>query len=187
MFPEIMQHSDIAKYFIRAIKHFRSSSSAISYIEIGGILGTLWCGNCFNHESTIGWISDQFNISRTLLCEITSILAGVLIYVVPVSSSLTNFYSISFLLGFFLYIPFSFSELITIESVDSKYTGFIISMNGLMSPFGSVFSGLPVDYVIRKFGWKSIPSILCCTFILFTILLWINRFIRKQYGDSKDV
>lgn len=107
-------------------------------------------------------------------------------FIIPQASSLPKYFSLAFLLGFFEYIPFSFSELIALESVDSKYTGFIISMNGLMSPFGSVFSGLPVDYVISKFGWKSIPSILTVSFILFTILLWINRLIRKQYGDSKD-
>lgn len=126
-------------------------------------------------------------ISRALICEITSIIAGILIYVIPTAATLSTFHCLSFLLGFFLYIPFSFSELIAIESVDSKYTGFIISMNGLMSPFGSVFSGLPVDYIIRKCGWSTIPTILSYSFILFTVLLWCNHFIRKQYGDSKDV
>lgn len=135
----------------------------------------------------IGWISDNYHISRSLICEITSVIAGILIAAIPQISSIWVYNSISFLLGFFLYIPFSFSELIAIESVDSKYTGFIISMNGLMSPFGSVFSGLPVDMLVKRFGWNSIPNVLCCSFILFSVLLWVNYFIRIRYGDSKDV
>lgn len=125
-------------------------------------------------------------ISRSLICEIMSVIAGIFIYMIPAASTLTSFHCLSFLLGFTLYIPFSFSELIAIESVDSKYTGFIISMNGLMSPFGSVFSGLPVDYIIRQFGWNFIPTLLGYSFVLFTVLLCCNNLLRKQYGDSKD-
>ena len=140
-------------------------------------MGTLWCG----------WVSDTYHLSRSVICEFSSILAGIIIITLPSSSTSTSFLSLSLLLGFFLYIPFSFSELIAIESVDTKYTNFIISMNGLMSPFGSVFSGVPVNLLIQTYGWKTIQKDLCISFIAFAILLWGNSIIRRHSMDSKDL
>ena len=140
-------------------------------------MGTLWCG----------WISDAYQLSRSVICEFSSILAGVIIITLPSSSSSTSFLALSLLLGFFLYIPFSFSELIAIESIDAKYTNFVISMNGLMSPFGSVFSGVPVNLLIQMYGWKTIPKDLGISFVVFSLLLWGNSIIRRHSMDSKDL
>ena len=119
--------------------------SAISCIEIGGILGTLWCGGPLFSPSRLGYVSDAYHLSRAHICEAASILAGIVFAALPWASSPLAFLLLGFLLGFFLYIPFSFSELIAMESVDARLAGTVISLNGLMSPFGSVFSGLPVD------------------------------------------
>jgi len=91
------------------------------------------------------------------------------------------------LLGFFLYIPASFSELLAIEGVDAKYTGLVISMNGLVSPLGNVCSGIPVNWIIQTFGWRMIPKVLSGLFVLFTVVLWMNTYLRKHTADSKDV
>ena len=140
-------------------------------------MGTLWCG----------WVSDTYQISRTFLCEISSIIASILIIVMTRASSSYTFLLMAFLLGFFLYIPASFSELLAIEGVDAKYTGLVISMNGLVSPFGNVCSGIPVNWIIQKFGWGMIPKVLSGLFVLFTVVLWINSYLRKHTVDSKDV
>lgn len=140
-------------------------------------MGTLWCG----------WVSDTYHLSRSVICEFSSVLAGFIMITLPSSSTSSSFLVLSLLLGFFLYIPFSFSELIAIESVDAKYTNFIISMNGLMSPFGSVFSGVPVNLMIQKYGWDIIPKGLCISFVGFAILLWGNSIVRRYSKDSKDL
>ena len=54
MFPKIVRTEAIAA----------TSSSAISLIEIGGILGTLWCG----------WFSDAYMVSRSMICSVCSIV-----------------------------------------------------------------------------------------------------------------
>ena len=153
------------------------SSAAISCIEIGGILGTLWCG----------WVSDSFHLSRSLLCEIASVAAGLLVRYLPRVASKTAFLALSLFLGFFLYIPFSFSELIAIESVEAKHASFIISMNGLVSPFGSVFSGIPVNLLIQKWGWAMLPKVLSVSFILFSVLLWVNRHLHRAEKEQKEL
>lgn len=155
----------------------RLSSAAISCIEIGGILGTLWCG----------WVSDSFHLSRSLLCEVASVVAGLLVRYLPRVASKMGFLAVSFFLGFFLYIPFSFSELIAIESVDAKYASFIIAMNGLVSPFGSVFSGIPVNLLIQKWGWETVPKVLNVSFILFSVLLWVNHRFHHTEKEQKEL
>ncbi|KAK8833093.1 hypothetical protein WA577_006670, partial [Blastocystis sp. JDR] len=106
------------------------------------------------------------------ICEAASILAGIVFAALPWASSPLAFLLLCLLLGFFLYIPFSFSELIAMESVDARLASTVISLNGLMSPFGSVFSGLPVDWVIRTFGWECLPVLVPLCFCVFSLLLW---------------
>lgn len=166
MFPEIVSNEEVAL----------KSTSAISFIEVGGIIGTLWCG----------WFSDAFMVSRSMICGVSSIIAGICFAVIETIQTEVGFDIDCFLLGFFLYIPYSFSELIALESVDSKYTNFMISMNGLMSPFGSVFSGIPVNSIIETYGWHCMPRLLGCLFFLFSLLLWLNWIIREHTADSKD-
>ncbi|KAK8832495.1 hypothetical protein WA577_002968, partial [Blastocystis sp. JDR] len=149
--------------------------SAVSYIEIGGILGTLWCG----------YVSDAYHLSRAHICEAASILAGIVFAALPWASSPLAFLLLGFLLGFFLYIPFSFSELIAMESVDARLAGTVISLNGLMSPFGSVFSGLPVDWVIRTFGWKCLSFLVPLCFCAFSLLLWTNHLVQRRLNERK--
>lgn len=103
------------------------------------------------------------------------------------ASSSLSFLLMAFLFGFFMYIPASFSELLAIEGVDAKYTGLVISMNGLVSPFGNVCSGIPVNWIIQRFGWEMIPKVLAGLFVLFTTVLWLNGYVRKHSTDSKDV
>ncbi|KAK8831594.1 hypothetical protein WA577_000472, partial [Blastocystis sp. JDR] len=107
--------------------------SAISCIEIGGILGTLWCG----------YVSDAYHLSRAHICEAASILAGIVFAALPWASSPLAFLLLSFLLGFFLYIPFSFSELIAMESVDARLASTVISLNGLMVALRKRLLGSP--------------------------------------------
>ncbi|KAK8820590.1 hypothetical protein WA577_006647, partial [Blastocystis sp. JDR] len=150
--------------------------STVSCIEIGGILGTLWCG----------YVSDAYHLSRAHICEAASILAGIVFAALPWASSPLAFLLLCFLLGFFLYIPFSFSELITMESVDARLASTVISLNGLMSPFGSVFSGLPVDWVIRTFGWECLPFLVPLCFCAFSLLLWTNHLVQRRLNERKD-
>ncbi|KAK8814517.1 hypothetical protein WA556_006557, partial [Blastocystis sp. ATCC 50177/Nand II] len=149
--------------------------SAVSCIEIGGILGTLWCG----------YVSDAYHLSRAHICEAASILAGIVFAALPWASSPLAFLLLGFLLGFFLYIPFSFSELIAMESVDARLASTVISLNGLMSPFGSVFSGLPVDWVIRTFGWECLPFLVPLCFCAFSLLLWTNHLVQRRLNERK--
>lgn len=167
MFPKIVRNEEIAAI----------SSSAISFIEIGGILGTLWCG----------WFSDAYMVSRSLICSVCSVAAGLCVPVLSTAETERLFEVACFLLGFFLYIPYSFSELIALESVDSRYTNFMISMNGLMSPLGSVFSGIPVNRMIERMGWKFLPRFLLYMFFTFTLLLWLNSIVRRVGKDSKEI
>ena len=114
-------------------------------------------------------------------------MAGVVFMILPSASSPLSFLLLAFLLGFFLYIPFSFSELIAMESVDARFTNTVISMNGLMSPFGSVFSGLPVDWAIQRFGWNCLPSLICVCFCSFSLLLWANYIVQRKMNERKDL
>ena len=161
--------------------------SAVSCIEIGGILGTLWCGGPLFSPSRLGYVSDAYHLSRAHICEAASILAGIVFAALPWASSPLAFLLLGFLLGFFLYIPFSFSELIAMESVDARLASTVISLNGLMSPFGSVFSGLPVDWVIRTFGWKCLPFLVPLCFCAFSLLLWTNHLVQRRLNERKDL
>lgn len=167
MFPKIVRTEAIAA----------TSSSAISFIEIGGILGTLWCG----------WFSDAYMVSRSMICSVCSIAAGLCVSALSSTEKEGLFEIACFLLGFFLYIPYSFSELIALESVDSRYTNFMISMNGLMSPLGSVFSGIPVNRMIERMGWRFLPRFLLYMFVAFALLLWLNSIVRRVGKDSKEI
>ena len=161
--------------------------SAVSCIEIGGILGTLWCGGPLFSPSRLGYVSDAYHLSRAHICEAASILAGIVFAALPWASSPLAFLLLGFLLGFFLYIPFSFSELIAMESVDARLASTVISLNGLMSPFGSVFSGLPVDWVIRTFGWKCLSFLVPLCFCAFSLLLWTNHLVQRRLNERKDL
>ena len=161
--------------------------SAVSCIEIGGILGTLWCGGPLFSPSRLGYVSDAYHLSRAHICEAASILAGIVFAALPWASSPLAFLLLSFLLGFFLYIPFSFSELIAMESVDARLASTVISLNGLMSPFGSVFSGLPVDWVIRTFGWECLSFLVPLCFCAFSLLLWTNHLVQRRLNERKDL
>ena len=121
------------------------------------------------------------------ICEAASILAGIVFAALPWTSSPLAFLLLCFLLGFFLYIPFSFSELIAMESVDARLASTVISLNGLMSPFGSVFSGLPVDWVIRTFGWECLPFLVPLCFCAFSLLLWTNHLVQRRLNERKDL
>lgn len=173
--------------------HFHSLSSVDTFLLPSATSKSeaFWahCGvvRHYSPSSTIGFVSDSYQLSRSHLCEFASIMAGLVFIVIPSSSSSFIFLALSFLLGFFLYIPFSFSELIAMENADARYTSIVISMNGLVSPFGSVFSGLPVNWVITKFGWNRLPSLLCWSFFSFSILLWVNALVQKRMKSSKDL
>ena len=132
-------------------------------------------------------MSDAYHLSRAHICEAASILAGIVFAALPWASSPLAFLLLSFLLGFFLYIPFSFSELIAMESVDARLASTVISLNGLMSPFGSVFSGLPVDWVIRTFGWECLPFLVPLCFCAFSLLLWTNHLVQRRLNERKDL
>ena len=187
MFPQLLHSPSILPFFSSSLLILSHVPSAISCIEIGGILGTLWCGGPSVSPSRLGYVSDAYHLSRAHICEASSIMAGVVFAVLPSASSPLSFVLLAFLLGFFLYIPFSFSELIAMESVDAQFTNTVISMNGLMSPFGSVFSGLPVDWVILTFGWKCLPSLVCVCFCSFALLLWANHFVQRRMNERKDL
>lgn len=161
--------------------------SAVSCIEIGGILGTLWCGGPLFSPSRLGYVSDAYHLSRAHICEAASILAGIVFAALPWASSPLAFLLLCLLLGFFLYIPFSFSELIAMESVDARLASTVISLNGLMSPFGSVFSGLPVDWVIRTFGWECLSFLVPLCFCAFSLLLWTNHLVQRRLNERKDL
>ena len=117
--------------------------SAVSCIEIGGILGTLWCGGPLFSPSRLGYVSDAYHLSRAHICEAASILTGIVFAALPWTSSPLAFLLLSFLLGFFLYIPFSFSELIAMESVNARLAGTVISLNGLMVALRKRLLGSP--------------------------------------------
>ena len=117
--------------------------SAVSCIEIGGILGTLWCGGPLFSPSRLGYVSDAYHLSRAHICEAASILAGIVFAALPWASSPLAFLLLGFLLGFFLYIPFSFSELIAMESVDARLASTVISLNGLMVALRKRLLGSP--------------------------------------------
>ncbi|KAK8831347.1 hypothetical protein WA577_006140, partial [Blastocystis sp. JDR] len=175
MFPQLL-HSPSVLPSVSSSPLTRSHvPSAVSCIEIGGILGTLWCG----------YVSDAYHLSRAHICEAASILAGIVFAALPWASSPLAFLLLSFLLGFFLYIPFSFSELIAMESVDARLASTVISLNGLMSPFGSVFSGLPVDWVIRTFGWRCLSFLVPLCFCAFSLLLWTNHLVQRRLNERK--
>ena len=77
--------------------------SAVSCIEIGGILGTLWCGGPLFSPSRLGYVSDAYHLSRAHICEAASILAGIVFAALPWASSPLAFLLLCLLLGFFLY------------------------------------------------------------------------------------
>ena len=60
-------------------------------------------------------------------------------------------------------------------------------MNGLVSPFGSVFSGIPVNLLIQKWGWETVPKVLNVSFILFSVLLWVNRRFHHTEKEQKEL
>ena len=82
MFPKIVRTEAIAA----------TSSSAISLIEIGGILGTLWCG----------WFSDAYMVSRSMICSVCSIAAGLCVSALSSTEKEGLFEIACFLLGFVL-------------------------------------------------------------------------------------
>ena len=187
MFPRLL-HAPSVLPSVSSSPHTRSHvPSAVSCIEIGGILGTLWCGGPLFSPSRLGYVSDAYHLSRAHICEAASILAGIVFAALPWASSPLAFLLLCSLLGFFLYIPFSFSELIAMESVDARLASTVISLNGLMSPFGSVFSGLPVDWVIRTFGWKCLPFLVPLCFCAFSLLLWTNHLVQRRLNERKDL
>ena len=64
MFPRLLHAPSVLPSVSSSPLTHSHVPSAVSCIEIGGILGTLWCGGPLFSPSRLGYVSDAYHLSR---------------------------------------------------------------------------------------------------------------------------
>lgn len=138
----------------------------------------------------LGYISDTFGISRITLCCWSTLCCCLSVYFLSFNVNAWFFAFLNLVNGLTIYIPFSFIELIAIESVPASKANHIggmdsslcddwIAINNLIQQVGCLLSTIPIQYLIEHYGYTRVlpflSFLLAISFVHLLALMYVSR------------
>uniref|UniRef100_A0A8C6U749 Solute carrier family 37 member 4a n=2 Tax=Neogobius melanostomus TaxID=47308 RepID=A0A8C6U749_9GOBI len=163
----------------------KDSSSYISALEVGGLLGSIAAGY-FSDKAVAKQGMKTYGNPRHFL--LLFMMAGMYVSMylfrltVTPDSSKMWILTLGAIFGFSSYGPISLFGVIANESAPSNYCGTSHAIVSLMANIGGFLSGLPFSTIAKHHGWETAFWVAEVTIGLCTVGYFLLRNIRTRMG-----
>jgi len=164
---------------VKGVKDASDAAARVSGRELGGLAGSLMSG----------WVSDKVFGGKRVPVIITYTVGLIftlfVFWMLPGGNRVMDYATIA-VLGFFIYGPQNIIGLAGTEYAPKSVASSAIGLTGLLSYAGATFSGAPITYLVKKFGWNVYfqSMLACCGLIIALCLpLWNKRSYADEQAD----
>lgn len=154
-----------------------AANSALTYLEIGGFIGTL----------VAGWGSDWLfkgnRIPMNIIFMVGIFISVGLLWALKIDSYLLNS-ACFFLIGFFIFGPQMLTGMAAAEAAHKGSAGAATGFVGIFGYLGAALSGWPLAKVMESYSWDGFFLFLSVA-TLFSALLLVPLLNKRQPSDRQ--
>ena len=140
------------------------ANSAISMLEIGGFIGTIFAG----------WGSDFFfkgnRVPMNIIFMLGIMVSVLALWLLPITGYVAMG-TVFFCIGFFIFGPQMLTGMAAAEICHKDFAGTATGFVGLFGYMGAAMTGLPVAGVIQAWGWDGFFVVMSAASLLSALLI----------------